>query len=583
MRVGNACCSEVSKLLKANYGRSSNLTRSYFLRRTNRMMSDKGFVMPPEKKFRQKISTEFSIDHSGLLGITRDMTDRDDQYSESRQIIADMRKEMMEEMKTGRGEDHMEPTEAIQPHKEAKSKLATDLLAYIKMRGPITLHDYIAQTSNHIVHGYYQQNAEKIGSAGDFVTSPEISQVFGEVIAVWLLSAWKSLGSPKNVSLVELGPGKGTLMKDILRIISQFPDFKDSISVHMVELSDAQRKLQREALGCSEGEITKSNSGITRMTNDDGIPISWYDSFSSVSNSEPVLLVAQEFLDVFPVHQFVYTNKGWREKLVDIDRSLDSTYHFRQVLATSETPAMKALLGNLGLSRKDDGSNIPQDGGSSPSPIPLRNNVTQTTTENSETVAPVGLIGEASAGNIDGNTSAATAISTPEPVTPLNVAKAPKLTVGDEIEVSPLALSSIEYISKRVFANRGAVLFIDYGEEFTQGDSLRAYKKHKQVSLYSEPGMVDITADVDFSLCKKTAEKSGVKVHGSITQGEFLMRMGILERVQALIELDSTTDEEAGEMVASFRRLVGDGEGGLGKRFKVMALTDPETKIEGFY
>ena len=537
-----------------------------------RTMSDKGFVMPPEKKFRQKISTEFSVDHSGLLGITRDMADRDDQYAESRQIIADMRKEMTEELKNARGDDEVESAEAFQPHKEAKSKLAVDLLAYIKMRGPITLHDYVAQTSNHIVHGYYQQDAEKIGSAGDFVTSPEISQLFGEVIAVWLLSAWKSLGSPKNVSLVELGPGKGTLMKDVLRIISQFPDFRDAITVHMVEISDAQRKLQREALGCSEGEITKSNSGITRMTNDDGIPISWYDSFSSVSNSEPVLLVAQEFLDVFPVHQFVYTNKGWREKLVDADRSMDNIYHFRQVLATSETPAMKALLGNLGLSRKDDGSNIPRERDSVPVPVPLPSDSPHTATESTVAVG----VSDAVVGNkVNENVLVS-------PVSTSGAAKAPKLKIGDEIEVSPLALSSVEYISKRVFANRGAVLLIDYGEQFTQGNSLRAYKKHNQVSLYSEPGMVDITADVDFSLCKKTAEKSGVKVHGSITQGEFLMRMGILERVQALIELDSTTDEEAGEMVASFRRLVGDGEGGLGKRFKVMALTDPETQIEGF-
>ena len=95
--------------------------------------------------------------------------------------------------------------------------------------------------------------------------------------------------------------------------------------------------------------------------------------------------------------------------------------------------------------------------------------------------------------------------------------------------------------------------------------------------------MVDITADVDFSLCAKTALKSGVKVHGSISQGEFLMRMGIVDRVQNLIELPSTSDEQAGEMVSSFRRLVGDGDGGLGKRFKVMSITDPATEIEGFY
>ena len=528
--------------------------------------------MPPEKKFTKKLSTEFSIDHSGLLGVTRDMTDRDD-YSESRKIIADLRKEMSEEAKKGEIDKEAEFTETFQAHKEPKSKLAEDLIAYIRMRGPITLHDYIAQTSNHIVHGYYQQNAEKIGSGGDFVTSPEISQLFGEMIAVWLLSAWKSLGSPKNVNLVELGPGKGTLMKDILRVISQFPEFRDAITVHMVELSDAQRKLQREAVGCP-GEVTKTNGGITRMTNNDGIPISWYDSFSSVSNSDPVLLVAQEFLDVFPVHQFVYTNKGWREKLVDIDRSMESIYHFRQVVAVSETPACKALLGGLGLSRIDDGNNLPTD--------ETIDNDNKNDNKNENEDKNDGVNVKTSESNNTANT-----VNTGSTASTANTgskgAVVTQLTEGDEIEVSPLALSSIEYISKRVFANRGAVLLIDYGEQFTQGDSLRAFKKHNQVSLYSEPGMVDITADVDFSLCAKTALKSGVKVHGSITQGEFLMRMGIVDRVQNLIELPSTSDEQAGEMVSSFRRLVGDGDGGLGKRFKVMSITDPATEIEGFY
>jgi NADH dehydrogenase [ubiquinone] 1 alpha subcomplex assembly factor 7 len=317
-------------------------------------------------------------------------------------------------------------------------------------------------------------------------------------------------------------------------------DFRDAVTVHMVEVSDVMRTLQRESVGCT-GDISKTPNGITRMTNEDGIPISWYDSFSQVSNTDPILLVAQEFLDVFPVHQFVYTNKGWREKLVDVDRSMESTMHFRHVLSPSETPAARALLGE----------------GSSTAALRNRENLeseTQTASSSSSSDAQAGLASDANG----------------------------KLTAGDEIEISPLALSTIEYVSKRIMTSRGAVLLIDYGEEFTQGDSLRAFKKHSQVSIYSEPGKADITADVDFSLCKKTALKNGVTVHGSITQGEFLMSMGIVERVENLIELPSTSDETAVEIVDSFRRLVGDGESGLGKRFKVMAITDALTKIEGF-
>ena len=258
--------------------------------------------MPPPKKLRR--SAGFTVDTSGLLGLQRNMTG-DSDFSESRKIIADLRSEMARE-EANSAKDKTEPAEKIilLPHKEPATKLAEDLMAYIEMRGPVTLHDYIAQTSNHRQHGYYQQAAEKIGSGGDFVTSPEISQLFGEMIAVWLMSAWKALGSPKNVNLIELGPGRGTLMKDILRVAHQFPEFRDAISVHMVDVSDVMRTLQREALGC-ESTVSKSSEGVTRMTNKDGIQISWYDTFSQVKNTNPILVVAQEFLDVFPVHPFL--------------------------------------------------------------------------------------------------------------------------------------------------------------------------------------------------------------------------------------------------------------------------------------
>lgn len=559
MMSGSTYRASLSKVLKTHCIRASSTNGlSVFSLQTNRLMSGKTFEMPPPKRFSKKLSTEFSIDHSGLLGVTRDFNDPDD-FTESKKILADLKAEIAHEEKYGTpdSEDSL-AKELFQPHKEPKSKLADDLIAYIGMRGPITLHDYIAQTSNHMVHGYYQQEAEKIGTGGDFVTSPEISQLFGEMIAVWLLSAWKALGSPKSVNLVELGPGKGTLMKDILRITSQFPEFRDAITVHMVELSDTMRTLQRNSVGCS-GEAAKSPNGVTRMTNEDGIPISWYDTFSQVGNKDPILLVAQEFLDVFPVHQFVYTKKGWREKLVDVDRTMESKLHFRQVLSPTETPAARALLGAAGVRNK---LNNPSNQSGIPDLPPKSVPVPASTSDNS--------IPE-----IDSKAEVIDAVAEKNAVVA-------QLSIGDEIEISPLALSTIEYISKRVFTSRGAVLLIDYGEQFTQADSLRAFKKHNQVSLYSEPGMVDITADVDFSLCGKTAKKEGVTVHGSITQGEFLMRMGIVERVEKLIELPTTTDEVADEMLTSFKRLVGDAEDGLGKRFKVMAITDKDTQIEGF-
>jgi len=152
--------------------------------------------------------------------------------------------------------------------------------------------------------------------------------------------------------------------------------------------------------------------------------------------------------------------------------------------------------------------------------------------------------------------------------------------VGDEIEISPLVLATVEDIAKQLSVCGGAGLIVDYGEMFTQGDSLRGFKRHQQVSIYSEPGLVDITADVDFAACAKHAVRQGAKVYGAVHQGEFLLRMGIVERLEHLIELPTTTEEQATKMLAAFRRIVGsDSADGMGKRFKVMAITYPNVRI----
>ena len=106
------------------------------------------------------------------------------------------------------------------------------------MRGPITLLEFMSQSTNNLEHGYYHSSKDKIGGDGDFITSPEISQLFGEMITIWCVSCWEELGRPSKINLVELGPGKGTLMKDILRTSKRFADFQSSIDVHMVLLQN---------------------------------------------------------------------------------------------------------------------------------------------------------------------------------------------------------------------------------------------------------------------------------------------------------------------------------------------------------
>ena len=133
--------------------------------------------------------------------------------------------------------------------KEPLSDLGKHIKRHILLQGPMSLHEYMVLTTNHSRLGYYHQSShDQIGTDGDFVTSPEISQIFGEMIAIWCISVWEHLGCPKKVNLVEMGPGKGTLMKDILRTFTSFPRIKNVFNVNLIELSDHMKKLQKENL-----------------------------------------------------------------------------------------------------------------------------------------------------------------------------------------------------------------------------------------------------------------------------------------------------------------------------------------------
>jgi hypothetical protein len=145
------------------------------------------------------------------------------------------------------------------PGKEVFTPLAEDIYSLIEIKGPISIHEYMSQTLNHSVHGYYQTGEiqegkpaeinEKIGEKGDFITSPEISQLFGEMIGVWIYSSWQALGSPSSFDLIELGPGKGTLMKDILKVLKKLPSScLSAVNIHFVELSSHLRQRQFNAI-----------------------------------------------------------------------------------------------------------------------------------------------------------------------------------------------------------------------------------------------------------------------------------------------------------------------------------------------
>ena len=174
------------------------------------------------------------------------------------------------------------------------SGLLPHLLARIRQTGPLTIADYMADCLTHPLHGYYTTR-DPLGAAGDFTTAPEISQMFGEMLGICLAQAWLDHGRPAPFALAELGPGRGTLMADVLRATSGVPGFHDALRLHLVEVSAPLRARQAATLA----EVR---------------PI-WHDRIADLP-ALPLYLVANEFLDALPIRQFLRQGEGWSERLV---------------------------------------------------------------------------------------------------------------------------------------------------------------------------------------------------------------------------------------------------------------------------
>jgi NADH dehydrogenase [ubiquinone] 1 alpha subcomplex assembly factor 7 len=170
----------------------------------------------------------------------------------------------------------------------------------ILAQGPQSVAAYMALCLAHREHGYYATR-DPLGAKGDFVTAPEISQIFGELIGAAIAQAWLELGRPEPARIVEVGPGHGTLMADCLRALRTVPALEACIELHLVETSPAMRERQRANLPTIE-------------------PV-WHETLATVPGGGPVLLVANEFLDALPARQFLRGPKGWQERLVGLDEA----------------------------------------------------------------------------------------------------------------------------------------------------------------------------------------------------------------------------------------------------------------------
>jgi NADH dehydrogenase [ubiquinone] 1 alpha subcomplex assembly factor 7 len=343
--------------------------------------------------------------------------------------------------------------------------LAEGLRRLIEAHGPIAVSEYMAQANAH-----YYATRDPLGASGDFVTAPEISQMFGELVGLALADVWVRAGRPEGVRYVELGPGRGTLAVDALRAMRSAGL---DPPVHFVETSPALRALQA-------GRVPRA---------------SWHEDLSGLPEDGAILAVANEFFDALPIRQLIATPTGWRERRVALER----------------------------------GRFFPVAG-----PI------------------------------------------VPEAAIPDSLRAAPPGTI---IEASPASLAYLRQIASRMKMHGGAALIVDYGHDRTgAGETLQAVQRHEYADPWREPGDSDLTAHVDFEVLQKVAVDAGLSVHGPVGQGEWLVRVGIDARAEALIH---PAPDRRGEILAARDRLVSAEE--MGSLFRVLGLSAPPWPApEGF-
>jgi len=352
--------------------------------------------------------------------------------------------------------------------------LAERLRRRIEREGPISLSDYMAIVLTEPRSGYYSQR-DPLGAGGDFTTAPEISQMFGELLGLWAIALWEGLGRPDPITLIELGPGRGTLLADALRAQRLAPDFLAALRLVLVEASPHLTAVQQARLAEAAPEV----------------PATWYRNLGEVPDG-PMALIANEFFDALPIKQFQMTPEGWAERLV-------------------------------GLAPLGEGLAFVLD-----RPAAL----------NAEHLPPA-------------------------------MRGAPE---GEIAEVSPAALSTMSEIARRLAADPGGALIVDYGPaETTLGPTLQAVRAHRHHDPLSEPGSADLTAHVDFQGLAAVAGNGKADVYGPLPQGEFLARLGIEQRAEQLSR--NASSEVAATVSAAFRRLTEPEQ--MGMLFKAMALVSP--------
>ena len=350
--------------------------------------------------------------------------------------------------------------------------LAEKLAARIRASGPLTVAEYMSACLSDPDHGYYMRR-EPFGRAGDFITAPEVSQMFGELVGLWSVAAWELMGEPPEFVFAELGPGRGTLMADIIRTALVKPAFLQAARFHLVETSPRLREVQEQML---------SPTGLT---------FNWHVGLEGVPVG-PTIAIANEFFDAMPVRQFQRRGGQWAERVV----GLDGNGAF--------------VLGLAPVEHQPSGPDLPDD------------------------------------------------------------------TI---VEASPAGGATMAMLAARFASAGGAVLVVDYGSAKPGvGSTLQAVRDHKYHDPLEAPGEADLTAHVDFSALKRAATEAGSEVREIMSQGEFLIRMGLVERAKVLGRGKEAKIRDA--IAEAMERLA--GPKAMGQLFKVMAVSAPGQRLPIF-
>ncbi|CDO54331.1 hypothetical protein DV495_002047 [Geotrichum candidum] len=431
-----------------------------------------------------------------------------------------------------------------------ENELGKVLAETIRSQGPLSLAAFMRECLTNPAGGYYI-NKDPFGKSGDFITSPEISQMFGELVGIWVLTQWMLQNKPPAVRLIEFGPGRGTLMSDMLRSARPFKQFENAIKeVYFVEASPTLRKAQHKLI-CGTNELVhdKATGVYSSKSLYNGTPVFWVEDAkilpqkSSDKEEFANYIIAHEFFDALPIYQF--------EKVADepgVSTKLPSQRpaSWREFVVDYCVPKPTELESSILLPNQSIVKASAKNGGK--------------LDKNDKPVFQLGL---------------APSWTVPARIIPKTHPRYDALPIGAKVEICPDAWEITEQMAQRIDGTKGGVLVVDYGPSDTiPVNSLRGIKDHKLVNPFENPGEADLSTDVDFQAIKVAAMQArpnDVAVYGPVEQGDWLHTMGIGARATMLANTQ-TTEEGKKRVEQAYNRLVERGGGAMGKLYKVMAI-----------